>query len=211
MNANAAWLVLAAISFNLTRAAGTLASRFHTRPPPPRSAPSSSRSLPASPAPQAGSACTCPSGGPGKPPGRRCSPPPQDHPPTRPDHPARVGATKDPKWKTRTDRHPTRARIKNYAAPARSDLHLTPTAGSRLNEAASRPPGTEDVALVAGAAAARQHRRARARPQRAIRIFRRARQWSARRPPTASSVTRRSHLAYRLTEIPRRRPAAARE
>ncbi|NMM31817.1 MAG: hypothetical protein HHJ10_12475 [Cellulomonas sp.] len=31
MNANAAWLVLAAISFNLTRAAGTLASRFHAR------------------------------------------------------------------------------------------------------------------------------------------------------------------------------------
>ena len=29
--ANAAWLVLAAISFNLTRAAGTLASRFHAR------------------------------------------------------------------------------------------------------------------------------------------------------------------------------------
>ena len=31
MNANAAWLVLAAIAFNLTRAAGTLASRFHAR------------------------------------------------------------------------------------------------------------------------------------------------------------------------------------
>jgi len=29
MNANAAWLVLAAISFNLTRAAGTMASRLH--------------------------------------------------------------------------------------------------------------------------------------------------------------------------------------
>src|SRR5450830_983988 len=31
INANAAWLVLATISFNLTRAAGTLASRFHAR------------------------------------------------------------------------------------------------------------------------------------------------------------------------------------
>src|SRR5450830_292134 len=31
INANAAWLVLAAISFNLTRAAGTLASRFHAK------------------------------------------------------------------------------------------------------------------------------------------------------------------------------------
>jgi len=31
MNEIAAWLVLAAISFNLTRAAGTLASRFHAR------------------------------------------------------------------------------------------------------------------------------------------------------------------------------------
>jgi len=29
MNANAAWLVLAAIAFNLTRAAGTMASRLH--------------------------------------------------------------------------------------------------------------------------------------------------------------------------------------
>ena len=31
MNANAAWLVLAAIAFNLTRAAGTLASKFHAK------------------------------------------------------------------------------------------------------------------------------------------------------------------------------------
>ena len=31
MNANAAWLVLAASAFNLTRAAGTLASRFHAK------------------------------------------------------------------------------------------------------------------------------------------------------------------------------------
>ena len=31
MNANAAWLVLAAIAFNLTRATGALASRFHAR------------------------------------------------------------------------------------------------------------------------------------------------------------------------------------
>lgn len=29
MNANAAWLVLAAMAFNLTRAAGTLASKHH--------------------------------------------------------------------------------------------------------------------------------------------------------------------------------------
>ena len=29
--ANGAWLVLATIAFNLTRAAGTLASRFHAR------------------------------------------------------------------------------------------------------------------------------------------------------------------------------------
>lgn len=31
MNANGAWLVLAAMAFNLTRAAGTLASRFHAK------------------------------------------------------------------------------------------------------------------------------------------------------------------------------------
>ncbi len=35
--------------------------------------------------------------------------PPRDHPPTRPDHPAPTGATKDPKWKTRTDWQPTHA------------------------------------------------------------------------------------------------------
>ena len=38
--ANGAWLVLATIAFNLTRAAGTLASRFQPEPPPARSAPS---------------------------------------------------------------------------------------------------------------------------------------------------------------------------
>jgi Transposase DDE domain group 1 len=31
INANAAWLILATIAFNLTRAAGTLASRFHAK------------------------------------------------------------------------------------------------------------------------------------------------------------------------------------
>jgi hypothetical protein len=35
---NSAWLVLAAIAFNFTRAAGTIASVFHAKPPRPRSA-----------------------------------------------------------------------------------------------------------------------------------------------------------------------------
>jgi hypothetical protein len=39
-NANAAWLVCAAIAHNLTRAAGALASTFHARARPPPSAPS---------------------------------------------------------------------------------------------------------------------------------------------------------------------------
>ena len=37
-NANGAWLVLAAMAFNLTRAAGALASPFHAERPPRRSA-----------------------------------------------------------------------------------------------------------------------------------------------------------------------------
>ena len=38
-SANSAWLVLAAIAFNLTRAAGTLASAFHARATTERSGP----------------------------------------------------------------------------------------------------------------------------------------------------------------------------
>jgi hypothetical protein len=39
-NANGAWLVCAAIAFNLTRAAGALASTFHARATTATSAPS---------------------------------------------------------------------------------------------------------------------------------------------------------------------------
>ena len=41
--------------------------------------------------------------------------------PSRPDHPAPAGHNQGLKWKTRTDRHPTRAQIRNHAAQARSD------------------------------------------------------------------------------------------
>jgi len=55
------------------------------RPPPRRSAPSSSPCPGGSPAPPARSESTSPSTGPGSTPGRRCSPPPAGHQPQRPD------------------------------------------------------------------------------------------------------------------------------
>ena len=95
-NANAAWVHLAATSFDLPRAAGPWPPGSTPGPRPPRSVPSSSQGQPASPAPRASCICTCPSDGPEKPLGGRCSPPPRDDPPARPDHPAPTGATKDP-------------------------------------------------------------------------------------------------------------------
>ena len=43
------------------------------------------------------------------------------------------GATKDPKWKTRTDRQPIHARTQNHTQEAPSDTTRKPTGGSRLN------------------------------------------------------------------------------
>src|SRR5665647_1258271 len=42
------------------------------------------------------------------------------------------GATKDPKWKTRTDRQPTHTRTQNHTQEAPSDTTRKPTGGSRL-------------------------------------------------------------------------------
>jgi len=72
--ANAAWLALAAIAFNLTRAACCLASRLHARAARWRAQPGSSCS-------------TSPSVGPGSTPTSSGSPPPPDPPPPAPDHP----------------------------------------------------------------------------------------------------------------------------
>ena len=122
MNANAAWLVLAAIAFNLTRAAGTLASRFHAKATtatirtqliavPARIARSARRlrlHLPQRwPWANAWQAMFTTAHGP-------------PIPATRPPRPS--GATKDPKWKTRTDRHPTHARTRNNPPQTRSEL-----------------------------------------------------------------------------------------
>src|SRR3954469_4639943 len=49
--ANSAWLVLAAMAFNLTRAAGALASAFHARATPGTPAPSSQPGPPPGPTP----------------------------------------------------------------------------------------------------------------------------------------------------------------
>jgi hypothetical protein len=68
--ANAAWLALAAISHNLLRAAGALASLAHAKARAPPFGPTSSTSPPASPATAAGtSPCTCPGTGTTKPSG----------------------------------------------------------------------------------------------------------------------------------------------
>ena len=67
--ANAAWLVLAVMAFNLTRIAGTLSGPESPRPPPRPSAANSSTSPHASRPPPAGSPCTSRRPGPGKPPG----------------------------------------------------------------------------------------------------------------------------------------------
>jgi hypothetical protein len=69
--ANAAWLVLAVIAFNLTRVAGTLAAPNQPERPPPPCAADSSPSLLGSRHPPDGSRCTYPPAGPGRPPGPR--------------------------------------------------------------------------------------------------------------------------------------------
>ena len=110
--ANAAWLVCAAIAFNLTRAAGALASalprqRDHRHDPRPADQhPGPARPLrpPAHPAPARRLAL-------GTRPGSDCSRRAL-HDPTRPRlTTARQGPTGDPQWKSRTDRQlnpPTR-------------------------------------------------------------------------------------------------------
>ena len=93
ITANAAWLVLAAISFNPTRAAGTLASRFHAR----ATTATTRAHLVAVPARIARSARRLRLRLPARCPWETAwQAPPRDHPPTRPDHPAPTGATKDP-------------------------------------------------------------------------------------------------------------------
>jgi len=103
--ANGAWLVLVAMAFNLTRAAGCAASGFHARATTAtirtqliqvaaRVARSARRLV-----------LHLPRGWPGSTPGTRCSPSPADHPPPRPlDHRAPTGATGDQQWKSRADR-----------------------------------------------------------------------------------------------------------
>jgi len=91
--ANAAWLVLAVITFNLTRAAATVAGNGLAVPPPRRSAANWSASPHESPPQRGDSPCACPRTGPGKNPGPPFSttssgtsnPPP-------PDQPADIGA-----------------------------------------------------------------------------------------------------------------------
>ena len=91
--ANAAWLVLAVIAFNLTRAAGTVAAQTWHGQPPQRSAASWSP-CPHEWRPQPdASPCTCPKPGPGRSPGPLCSTgSATPRPSSRPDHPAAPAA-----------------------------------------------------------------------------------------------------------------------
>jgi len=86
MNANAAWLVLAAIAFNLTRATGALASRFHAR----ATTATIRAQLIAVPARIARSArrlrLHLPQRWPWEHAWQAMQPPPTGHPPPRPDH-----------------------------------------------------------------------------------------------------------------------------
>lgn len=94
--ANAAWLICAAVTHNLTRADGALAGAIHAAPAPAPCAPGSST-------PRAGSPAVLlhlPQRWPGKPGSTNCSatpctipsPQPPDHPPTR--------LNRRPQWKT---------------------------------------------------------------------------------------------------------------
>jgi len=89
--ANAAWLTLATIAFNLMRAAGAAASPGTRAPGGPPCAPTSSPSQPGSPPPHDVWSCTSPATGRGSPPGRTCG-----LPPPTPDHYRRTGPEERP-------------------------------------------------------------------------------------------------------------------
>ena len=92
-----AWLVLATIAFNLTRAAGTLASTFHAKATT-GTIRTQLIAVPARLARPAGYGCICPATGPGNTPGPNCSTPPADHlPRPDPDHrPDRARPVEEP-------------------------------------------------------------------------------------------------------------------
>ena len=102
--ANAAWLVLAVIAFNLTRAAGTLAAAGPGQGDHRDRAPQADHRCPAgSRPPPAASPCTYPKPGPGRTPGHDCSTASRTHQPPRqrPDHPADTGTTQEPRGTAR--------------------------------------------------------------------------------------------------------------
>jgi hypothetical protein len=103
--ANSAWLVVAVIAFNLTRAAATLAGPSLAK----AVTATIRRTLITVPARVASSArrltLRLPSAGPGRPPGPACSPTPADRPHRPPpDHTAANGPTTKGRWRSRADR-----------------------------------------------------------------------------------------------------------
>ncbi|MFI5774748.1 hypothetical protein ACIA74_41115 [Streptomyces sp. NPDC051658] len=94
-HANAAWLTLWTMTYNLLRPQVPWPRRSIPRPPPPPSGPIWSRFRPGSRDPHDASPCICHTTGPGNKPGHTSSTPSTTHPhrPDPPDHPARQGPT----------------------------------------------------------------------------------------------------------------------
>jgi len=123
-SANGAWLVLAAIAFNLTRAAGAIASVFHAKATAATIRRQLPPSRPGSPPPRGGWSCTCHGTGPGRTAGKSCAPAPADHPgPPPPNPPSPAG----------------RDRTRNRGRAGQIGGHLTPSADRHPENAHASP------------------------------------------------------------------------
>ncbi|MGW3636125.1 hypothetical protein ACWD7F_39620 [Streptomyces sp. NPDC005122] len=105
--ANAAWLALAALAHNLTRAAGTLAGAFHARAVTATIRAHLINVSARLPAPPAASPSTCPNAGPGRTTSRSCSP-----------HCTRHHAPPDAPWPIRPQGPETEGHVEKLGRPA---------------------------------------------------------------------------------------------
>ncbi len=134
--ANAAWLTLACLAFNLLRTAGVAASARHAKARW-ATAPSWWLSPPGSRRPLAGWCCTCRRTGPGRPRGTTSGPPP---PPRHPDHPAY--RPEEPPDVEEPDRPaaPPRHRATDQGISGRK-RQLSPRKSSLVDQGSARPAG----------------------------------------------------------------------
>ena len=107
------------------------------KPPPARSAPNSSTSRRGSPAPHDASDCTCPSTGPGRPPGNTCSRPPSPpaDPPSRPDNRTTVETPGTPAAPPRPKPSTTLDKIKTATRPRPPTGAVHPGSAGRQRQA----------------------------------------------------------------------------